>query len=51
MSKKYDVQEEIECSYCDAEFYIEFDSKECSLSCCPFCGETLEEEYIEDDEE
>lgn len=34
------IEEDVQCEYCDAEFFIQYD-EDAKLSCCPFCGESL----------
>ena len=44
------VEEDITCENCDAEFFIQYDDA-AELKRCPFCGEYLEDGYIEEDED
>jgi len=44
------VDEEITCSNCDAEFFIQFNDDD-ELKFCPFCAEPLEEAYIEEEDD
>lgn len=44
------VEEDITCPNCEAEFFIQYDDNS-ELNVCPFCGEPLSAEYIEEDDE
>lgn len=43
------VEEEIQCEHCDAEFTIQYDEDKNKLILCPFCGASLEDAYIQED--
>lgn len=47
---KMKVDEEITCTNCDAEFFIQFNEDD-DLKFCPFCAEPLEDGYIEEDDD
>ena len=46
-------EEEIECRYCNSSFSIQYNDSETdgNIKFCPFCSESLPDDYFEEDEE